>query len=98
MMFKSLLLQSWYKLSDLGLEKQLARDLLFRRFTGLDIADSVPDHPTFWRFRQTQAIGNEIVIEGCPADLLKPEIDKLTQQLFCIHTAAKLVLPCTSRR
>ncbi|MDP0563624.1 MAG: transposase [Candidatus Endonucleobacter sp. (ex Gigantidas childressi)] len=52
MMFKALLLQSWYKLSDLALEKQLTRDLLFRRFTGLDISESVPDHSTFWRFRQ----------------------------------------------
>ena len=52
MMFKALLLQSWYKLSDPALEKQLARDLLFRRFTGLDISESVPDHSTFWRFRQ----------------------------------------------
>ena len=52
MMFKALLLQSWYKLSDPALEKQLARDLLFRRFTGLDISESVPDHTTFWRFRQ----------------------------------------------
>jgi len=53
MMFKALLLQSWYKLSDPALEKQLARDLLFRRFTGLDISEPVPDHSTFWRFRQT---------------------------------------------
>ena len=52
MMFKALLLQSWYGLSDPGLEKQLARDLLFRRFVGLDIAEAVPDHSTFWRFRQ----------------------------------------------
>ncbi len=52
MMFKALLLQSWYGLSDPGLEKQLARDLLFRRFTGLDITDTVPDHSTIWRFRQ----------------------------------------------
>lgn len=52
MMFKALLLQSWYKLSDPGLEKQLARDLLFRRFVGLDISESVPDHSTIWRFRQ----------------------------------------------
>lgn len=29
-MFKALLLQSWYKLSDPALEKQFARDLLFR--------------------------------------------------------------------
>jgi len=53
MMFKALLLQSWYKLSDPALEKQLARDLLFRRFAGLDISEAVPDHSTFWRFRQT---------------------------------------------
>ena len=52
MMFKALLLQSWYKLGDPGLEKQLARDLLFRRFVGLDISESVPDHSTIWRFRQ----------------------------------------------
>ena len=53
LMFKALLLQSWYGLSDPALEKQLARDLLFRRFVGLDIAESVPDHSSFWRFRQT---------------------------------------------
>jgi len=53
MMFKALLLQSWYKLSHPALEKQLARDLLFRRFAGLDISETVPDHSTFWRFRQT---------------------------------------------
>jgi len=52
LMFKALLLQSWYKLSDPALEKQLARDLLFRRFIDLDIAESVPDHSTIWRFRQ----------------------------------------------
>ena len=51
-MFKALLLQSWHNLSDPGLEKQLARDLLFRRFVGLSIADSVPDHSSIWRFRQ----------------------------------------------
>lgn len=52
MMFKALLLQSWYRLSDPALEKQLARDLLFRRFVQLDISELVPDHSTFWRFRQ----------------------------------------------
>lgn len=52
LMFKALLLQVWYKLSDPALEKQLARDLLFRRFIDLDISESVPDHSTLWRFRQ----------------------------------------------
>ncbi len=46
MMFKALLLQSWYKLSDPALEKQLARDLLFRRFVGISLEQSVPNHST----------------------------------------------------
>ena len=57
MMLKALLLQSWYKLSDPALEKQLARDLLFRRFVGLDITESIPDNSTFafhgWQRRHT---------------------------------------------
>lgn len=66
MMFQSLLLQSWYGLSDPQLEKQLARDLLFRRFVGLDICESVPDHSTFWRFRQKlekSALMNVLLVE-----------------------------------
>ncbi len=51
MMYKALLLQSWYGLGDPALEKQLARDLLFRRFVGLSLSECVPDHSTFWRFR-----------------------------------------------
>jgi IS5 family transposase len=52
LMFKALLLQSWYSLSDPALEKQLARALLFRSFVALDITESVPDRSAFWRFRQ----------------------------------------------
>ena len=70
-MFKALLLQSWYGLSDPGLEKQLARDLLFRRFVGLDIVESIPDHSTFWRFRQK--------LEA--SSLLQKLLDEINQQL-----------------
>lgn len=70
-MFKALLLQSWYNLSDPQLEKQLARDLLFRRFVELDLSESVPDHSTFWRFRQTLE----------QADLLKTLLSEINQQL-----------------
>ena len=51
MMFKCLLLQVWYKLSDPALEKSLARDLMFRRFAGIGLTDTIPDHSTLWRFR-----------------------------------------------
>lgn len=71
LMFKALLLQIWYKLSDPALEKQLARDLLFRRFVGLDISESVPDHSTFWRFRQQ--LEKRLLME--------PLLDEINQQL-----------------
>ncbi len=71
MMFKALLLQSWYNLSDQQLESQLARDLLFRRFVGIGLDDSVPDHSSLWRFRQ------KISAEGRLAFLL----DRLNQGL-----------------
>lgn len=71
LMFKALLLQSWYNLSDPQLEKQLARDLLFRRFVELDLSESVPDHSTFWRFRQTLE----------QADLLTILLLEINQQL-----------------
>jgi IS5 family transposase len=38
-------------LSDPATEKQLARDLMFRRFIDLSLSESVPDHSTIWRFR-----------------------------------------------
>jgi hypothetical protein len=39
-------------LSDEALEKQIARDLMFRRFIDLSLSEAVPDHSTIWRFRQ----------------------------------------------
>lgn len=51
-MFKILLLQKIYNLSDPKMEKQLARDLLFRRFVGLSLNDATPDHSTIWRFHK----------------------------------------------
>lgn len=71
MMFKALLLQSLYGLGDPGLEKQLARDLLFRRFVDLSLSESVPVHSTFWRFR------NLLEKEG----LLEILLDEINNQL-----------------
>nr|WP_280178679.1 transposase [Bathymodiolus heckerae thiotrophic gill symbiont] len=52
MMFKILILQAWYNLSDKALEKQIARDLMFRHFIDLPLSENVPDHSSIWRFRQ----------------------------------------------
>jgi IS5 family transposase len=50
-MFKSLLLQQWYQLSDAELEEALADRLSFRRFAGIRLDEAVPDHTTLCRFR-----------------------------------------------
>lgn len=50
-MFKALLLQSLYGLSDAELEEALGDRLSFRRFVGLSLEDEVPDHTTICRFR-----------------------------------------------
>lgn len=54
-LFKALLLQQWYGLSDPGLEEALADRLSFRRFLGLSLSEKVPDHTTLWRFREQLA-------------------------------------------
>lgn len=73
-MFKVLLLQAWYRLSDPACEKQLVRDLLFRRFVGLSLQDAVPDHSTILRFR------NKLNEEGHLQPLLNLINDQLNQR------------------
>jgi transposase, IS5 family len=54
-LFKALLLQQWYGLSDPGLEEALVDRLSFRHFLGISLSDPVPDHSTLWRFREQLA-------------------------------------------
>lgn len=54
-MFKALLLQQWYALSDLDLEEALADRLSFRRFLGQGLEAAIPDHTTLCRFRNDLA-------------------------------------------
>lgn len=53
--FRALLLQQWYGLSDPGLEESLGDRLSFRRFCGIPIEQKTPDHTTIWRFRERLA-------------------------------------------
>jgi IS5 family transposase len=50
-MFKALLLQQWYGLSDPGLEEALSDRVSFRRFCGLSLEAATPDETTLCRFR-----------------------------------------------
>jgi IS5 family transposase len=53
LLFKALLLQRWYALSDPALEEGLKDRLSFRRFVGLPLTEAIPDHSTLWRFRES---------------------------------------------
>ena len=52
MMFKILILQSLYNLSDEALEMQILDRLSFMRFLGIRLGDPVPDATTIWKFRE----------------------------------------------
>jgi transposase, IS5 family len=52
-MFRMLVLQSLYNLSDEQVEYQVRDRLSFTRFLRLGIEDSVPDGTTLWLFRET---------------------------------------------
>lgn len=52
LMFKILILQRLYHLSDEQMEYQLVDRLSFKRFTGLEFSHRVPDCNTIWNFKQ----------------------------------------------
>src|SRR3977135_1828273 len=54
-MFRMLVLQSLYNLSDEQVEYQVRDRLSFTRFLGLGIEDGIPDGTTLWLFRETLA-------------------------------------------
>jgi len=73
-MFKCLLLQNWYNLSDYELERSVDDRLSFRRFVGLDYTESVPDHSSFCRFRDELLKHN---LESCLFDELNRQIEMM---------------------
>jgi IS5 family transposase len=70
-LFKMLLLETWYELSDPGVEDLVNDSLGAMRFCGLELEDDVPDHSTVCRFR------NELVSKKAHERLLR----KINQQL-----------------
>jgi IS5 family transposase len=55
MMFKILILQRYYNLSDDQTEYQILDRLSFMRFLDLELSDKVPDSKTVWLFKETIA-------------------------------------------
>jgi transposase, IS5 family len=68
-LFKALLLQSLYGLSDRELEEALCDRLSFRRFVGLSLEETVPDHTVLSRFRN-------LLIEAQLLEKLFGELDR----------------------
>ena len=58
-LFRSLLLGTWYSLSDVQLAQCLYRDLLFRKFCRLELGLDVPEASTLGRFR-TQLVEHAV--------------------------------------
>jgi len=52
-MFKILILQRYYNLSDNQVEYQINDRMSFMRFLNFTIADDIPDSKTVWHFRET---------------------------------------------
>ena len=72
LMFKILILQRYYNLSDHQLEYQILDRLTFCRFLGLSLNDRVPDEKTVWAFRERLvSMGLEKELFDLFADLLE---------------------------
>ena len=52
LLFKMMLLQTWYGLSDEGVEEMVNDSFSANEFCGLRVEDTVPDHSTLSRFRK----------------------------------------------
>ena len=59
LMFKTLVLQSLFNLSDAGTERQILDRLSFHRFLGLSFGQPVPDANTIWLFREALNAGDK---------------------------------------
>ncbi len=78
LMFKILILQRLYKLSDPQAEFQITDRMSFTRFLGLRIGETIPDYSTVWRFREALT----------QAGVVKRLFDE-----FTAHLATRGVLP-----
>lgn len=65
LMFKILILQRYYNLSDNQIEYQILDRLSFCRFLGLSLNDMVPDEKTVWEFR------NKLIQKGLEKELFE---------------------------
>ena len=83
-MFKLLVVQRYYNLSDEQTEYQVSDRLSFQKFAGWTVADKVPDATTLWDFREALV----------RADMFEKLFEQFAQQLQAqglLAQAGKLV-------
>lgn len=73
LMFKILVLQSLYNLSDHQAEFQIRDRLSFMRFLNLDLEDKIPDEKTIWSFR-------EVLVQGKVIDKLFSRFERYLEK------------------
>lgn len=79
MMFKVLVLQRYYNLSDGQAQFQILDRLSFMRFLGLQLSDRVPDEKTIWLFR------NRLAECGCLEEVFAVFLGSLEQAGLVAH-------------
>jgi len=84
MMFKVMVMQRYYNLSDEQMEFQLKDRLTFQRFLGLTLADEVPDEKTIWLYRE------ELTRKGVVEKLFK-RFEKHLREAGLIGQEGKIV-------
>lgn len=84
LMFKIILLQRYYNVSDDQAEYQICDRLSFMRFLGLTLADDVPDSKTIWLFR-------ERLTEAGLVEMLFETFIKKLEELNLIINEGKIV-------
>ena len=78
MMFRLMVLQRYYNLSDEQAEFQIVDRTSFRRFLGLADGDRVPDARTIWLFRPAcRQAGERLAKSGRVGDLFQRSVDYL---------------------
>ena len=70
-LFKALLLQNLYNLSDPQLEEALYDRISFRDFCGFSMSGSIPDETTLCRFRASLQNNTEILMEKVNQELAR---------------------------
>ena len=79
LMFKIMILQRYYNLSDEQIEYQILDRMSFGRFLGIALNDRVPDEKTIWNFRE------KLTDKGLAEDLFKVFHLKLEENELIAH-------------